>query len=104
MRSVRSMRRPTTGSEATQNAIAEVNAVKTARPMSQARIATRLLDFAFGGPGQPWLAERERTHISASQASMSLFLRGEQKVSAAAAKAIEEWARQVRTGELVYRD
>jgi hypothetical protein len=90
---------------ATQNAIAEVNAAKTARPMSQARIATRLLDFAFGGgPGQPRLAERERAHFPASQASMSSFLRGERKVSAAAAKTIEEWARQVRTGELVYRD
>lgn len=90
---------------ATQNAIAEVNAAKTARPMSQARVATRLLDFAFGGgPGQPRLAERERAHFPASQASMSSFLRGERKVSAAAAKTIEEWARQVRTGELVYRD
>ena len=90
---------------ATQNAIAEVNAAKTARPMSQARVATRLLGFAFGGgPGQPRLAERERARFPASQASMSSFLRGERKVSAAAAKTIEEWARQVRTGELVYRD
>ena len=72
--------------------------------MSQGLIAARLLDFAFGGPGQPPLPETERSRFPASQSLMSSFLRGEWKCSAAASRVIEEWARQVRTGELVYRE
>ena len=52
---------------ATQNAIAEVNAPKAAHPMSQGLIAARPLNFAFGGPGQPPLPERERSRFPASQ-------------------------------------
>ena len=50
------------------------------------------------------LPERERSRFPASQSSMSSFLSGERNCSAAVSRVIEEWARQLRAGELVCRD
>ena len=82
-------------STATRDAIAAVNAALRARPLSQGKLATELVSFAFGG-GQPRLPPRARRSFPDSQWSMSVFLAGRRNLSGAICAVIEAWARSAQ--------
>jgi len=79
-------------SAATRGAISEVNAALKARPMSQAKLATELAAFAFGGE-QPRLPAQQRRFFPTSQTAVSAFLAGKKNLGGAACSAVEAWAR-----------
>ena len=82
-------------STATRDAIAAVNAALRARPLSQGKLATELVSFAFGG-GQPRLPPGARRSFPDSQWSMSVFLAGRRNLSGAICAVIEAWARSAQ--------
>ena len=79
-------------SAATRGAISEVNAALKARPMSQAKLATELAAFAFGGE-QPRLPAQQRRFFPTSQTAVSAFLAGKKNLGGAACSIVAAWAR-----------